>query len=136
MQYISIILFFLLIIMTIMYFLKNNSESKPIVNKTSCEKIGLGKPKEYVNPNIFPSYIVENRIQYGTTPAEGNIEIINGTLDECKTRCDSNNSCLGFTRQKCIENETVGICYLKNILSGPGFKNIPGYETYRKKSKM
>jgi len=189
-EYISIILLFLLVIMTIMYFLKN-PESNTILNKKSCEKIGLGKPKEYVDPsnylnwinpttsctststvckpkeyvnpsnysnwvnpttsctgtstvckpkeyvdpNIFPSYIIQNFVKLGYLPSEGNIEIINGTLDQCKARCNSNSSCVGFSREKNKQDTDIGDCFLKSNLIGASLGNL-AYQTYQKRTSF
>ena len=65
-------------------------------------------------PTIAPTYKNYDFVQY--TGIGTDIEEVWGSLDDCIKKCDSNTACLGFSRQKSVENDSFTTCWLKKSL--------------------
>jgi hypothetical protein len=84
-----------------------------------------------INSLFVNNYSTNNYIVYTTSTSDLPNQPIINTLENCKSDCSKDNTCVGFSRNKYINDNNVSECYLKkDIINNPKLLNDPTWHTF------
>lgn len=87
---------------------------KEYINKYKTESERLQKVE---NDNEIPMYFSYDFYQPQNSTADIGDIPIRGSVNECSSACSNNKECVGFARQKMIDNSAVDNCWLKKSVT-------------------
>jgi hypothetical protein len=81
--------------------------------------------------NNTPQYTLQNFVQFITTDSDLPSQPMTGTVEECQTACNQNNSCIGFSWPMSSPATSSTSCWLKQAFPSLT-SNDASYQTYVK----
>jgi hypothetical protein len=100
-------------------------------NKALYETLKLKCPDIVTKP---VSYQAHDFVQFTRTGTDLPDQPINGTFSDCVKACQSDTSCVGFSRRKLASEASSSECWLKQSLPSPTFNN-PTWRTFMKPNR-
>ncbi len=110
--------------------IKTNDPSLYIYYPMTINSVaGTGVLKNYRNIDFATDYIVEKNYKYTTGNKEGQSTTFT-TLDNCRSTCNSDNTCVGF---EFVNRATTGQnCFIKTSLNNNDISYVTNTDTYIK----